>query len=886
MKKIIAFLLIIFIITINFSQTILANEYSSSMESGEHSEEHLDVDNKIDSDSPFFIDLSTENSKSYFYNLNDDICIIVNIIDDSIISSAYKNDILIQKSILDTKGKTIYTEIYDQDIAGNNKISSLNIDKYTSYGFECTDIHKTKLSQKLNTNEIILENQDSLIYYNDNSSSNDEGTISSSSQSIKQIKNLSVDNSGYTLLQSSNNCPYAPKLTGHLYHKLEIIDEGITKHWKLDAGTSLSQAGAILTLLCEGIPTLPGLIISVVVWAGDNVIDYYQEGYAATYTYIDHYKGVVNDTVMIENWKSTTYWKIHNEYTGVILLEEKSFNGGYTGTYDDLIFYAIGHYYNDIHNPNHTYPDGCTNPCSICGGAAQSSHTYDNSCDPICNVCGKADYSRKHLYNESLWWNNPAADNEYNVCFNCVADSSKIYRSHTKSSYWYDGIAQSCTQGGILITECSTCDYLKSENKPAFGSHTYDNVCDTICNICKATRSVAHSYSNSCDTSCNICGATRSVTHSYSDDCDTTCNICWYTRTTSHTLSGVWVVVGTSSMCKRVEVKCTVCGYNTGQVPTSDSSHNFSGANCIDCGYHCPHTYDNACDTTCNVCQTSRSITHTYDNACDTTCNVCQATRSITHTYDNACDTTCNVCKATRSITHSYSNSCDTTCNICEATRSVTHSYSNDCDTSCNLCWYTRTVTHTLSGVWVVVGTSSMCKRVEVKCSVCGYNTGQVPTSDSSHNFSGTSCVDCGYRCSHTYDNACDTSCNVCQATRSTTHTYSNACDTSCNICQATRSVSHSYSNSCDTICNICEATRSVTHSYSNACDTSCNICWYTRTTTHTLSGVWVVVGTSSMCRRVEVKCSVCGYNTGQVPTSDSTHNYSGGYCLDCGYKK
>ncbi len=45
---------------------------------------------------------------------------------------------------------------------------------------------------------------------------------------------------------------------------------------------------------------------------------------------------------------------------------------------------------------------------------------------------------------------------------------------------------------------------------------------------------------------------------------------------------------------------------------------------------------------------------HSYTNACDTSCNVCKSTRKITHTFTNACDTSCNICKATRKITHSY----------------------------------------------------------------------------------------------------------------------------------------------------------------------------------------------------------------------------------------
>ena len=39
---------------------------------------------------------------------------------------------------------------------------------------------------------------------------------------------------------------------------------------------------------------------------------------------------------------------------------------------------------------------------------------------------------------------------------------------------------------------------------------------------------------------------------------------------------------------------------------------------------------------------------HTYDNACDAECNLCNAPRTAPHTYDNACDAECNICKATR----------------------------------------------------------------------------------------------------------------------------------------------------------------------------------------------------------------------------------------------
>ena len=53
----------------------------------------------------------------------------------------------------------------------------------------------------------------------------------------------------------------------------------------------------------------------------------------------------------------------------------------------------------------------------------------------------------------------------------------------------------------------------------------------------------------------------------------------------------------------------------------------------------------NACDTDCNECGATRTITHTYTNDCDVDCDVCGATREVgDHVYDNACDTDCNEC--------------------------------------------------------------------------------------------------------------------------------------------------------------------------------------------------------------------------------------------------
>lgn len=77
-----------------------------------------------------------------------------------------------------------------------------------------------------------------------------------------------------------------------------------------------------------------------------------------------------------------------------------------------------------------------------------------------------------------------------------------------------------------------------------------------------------------------------------------------------------------------------------------------------------PHTFDNACDTTCNVCDYTRTITHDYDTTYQSNatehwqvCSVCShETAHEEHVFGGECDTTCNVCGITRttSVLHNF----------------------------------------------------------------------------------------------------------------------------------------------------------------------------------------------------------------------------------------
>lgn len=133
-------------------------------------------------------------------------------------------------------------------------------------------------------------------------------------------------------------------------------------------------------------------------------------------------------------------------------------------------------------------------------------------------------------------------------------------------------------------------------------THTYDNDCDPICNVCDSERQVGnHFYNHDCDVYCNSCGLEREPTgkHTYDFPCATLCNYCGAPR------------VGEGE-----------------------------------------HTYNDVCDVTCDFCGEIREVPHFYDFACDPSCSRCGAIRTDisedAHVYDDIYDAECNLCDHVR----------------------------------------------------------------------------------------------------------------------------------------------------------------------------------------------------------------------------------------------
>ena len=206
------------------------------------------------------------------------------------------------------------------------------------------------------------------------------------------------------------------------------------------------------------------------------------------------------------------------------------------------------------------------------------------------------------------------------------------------------------------------------------------------------TQTIAHAYSTDWyknETNhwheCSECQDKIDIAiHVYDNACDTTCNVCGYVRTVEpHAYSTTWL---TNSAQHWHE--CTVCG------DKKDLDN---------------HVFDNACDTTCNICGYVRTVKpHSYSDVWsqDGTqhwheCTVCGDKKDLAaHVFDNDCDATCNVCGYVRETTHSYSEdwSNDETnhwhvCTVCGDKADIAdHVYDDDHDATCNVCGYERTV--------------------------------------------------------------------------------------------------------------------------------------------------------------------------------------------------
>jgi len=142
-----------------------------------------------------------------------------------------------------------------------------------------------------------------------------------------------------------------------------------------------------------------------------------------------------------------------------------------------------------------------------------SGFLYCDELSDIYYLGSQADFEEIYIDQQDTYLTN--ATWHYN---SCIGTDSHEYQ-------WVVDSEPNCGNEGIKHEECSVCQGKNSENTiiPATGNHTYDYVCDSVCNVCEQSREVYnHIYDNACDADCNRCGAVREA-HIYVENVCTVC---------------------------------------------------------------------------------------------------------------------------------------------------------------------------------------------------------------------------------------------------------------------------------------------------------------------------------------------------------------------------
>lgn len=583
----------------------------------------------------------------------------------------------------------------------------------------------------------------------------------------------------------------------------------------------------------------------------------------------------------------------------------------------------------------HVSPDDedlCERICDVCGYKDVKWHSEPTSVvltRPTCTTEGTREYTCAdcgHKRTEAIPTNDAHVfgawvkkDNDTCIRTCILCHTATETQHHYMVEDLSRTVAATCGQNGSRVLVCSDCHFEVTETLPKLTTHRWsltgnensfwhsvgvDQPHERICPDCGLKETAPHTWDSGTVTKKATC-AEEGVKTFHCTDCDAS-----YTqpiaKTTLHSYKTTWKSdeAGHWHECEICHEKisyafhtpgpeateenaqlCTVCLYiihptlqHTHEV-TSGWSYDQTGhwhycTGCNEVSAFAPHTFDNDCDATCNICDYVRTITHVPGTAWgyDGTnhwhvCGKCGTTlETAAHipgpAATEAAPQTCTVCgyilHPVLDHVHVWADHYTfdgenhwVNCTGCSERKSVSaHVYDNGCDPTCNICGNTRTVSHNAQSEWTSDGNDHWHV-----CAVCGekLNTAK-----------------------HVYDNACDPTCNICGRERSITHTFETTWkgDTgahwhACSVCGVkSDAAAHVFDDDYDAVCNVCGYQRTVAHRfdeawkhdetehwhvctdcgeksdkaahvYDNACDKTCNICGYQRTTAHKLPDTW-----------------------------------------------
>lgn len=231
--------------------------------------------------------------------------------------------------------------------------------------------------------------------------------------------------------------------------------------------------------------------------------------------------------------------------------------------------------------------------CSICGNKETGNHAYTNACDTSCNTCG---HTRTITHSYKTTWST-SSSKHWHECSVCKVKKDEA--SHTPGPAATETTPQTCTTCGYVIqkalghTHKPTGDWLSDAN-----SHWHD--CSTCDNRADEAQ---HTYDNSCDTSCNVCGYVRTVTHSYASEWTSDKSGHWHACTVCGGKDNVVAHVPGPEATEESPQLCAVCNFEI--TPIKAHEHKYEGDYVTDADGHWK---------VCKCGEASTKEVHTWDN--------------------------------------------------------------------------------------------------------------------------------------------------------------------------------------------------------------------------------------------------------------------------------
>ena len=264
---------------------------------------------------------STDETMFSFYNdVGDIVTVVSSRTNTTTTAEVYLNGLLAQKSVADIPAKTIDTVIFDLTSVSRSTIPEK---KGTMGEFVTSEAHALVSNKRIDIPN--LEVQSRSIF---NEPVENNGL------------SLSPYGDGYYYLGSYSGFVNAPNVYGYLYRTYTRTNDGLTKYWNWDAGTSLSA----ISVYIDAYGGPKNAILALLAFSVDLLLSYVQSIKLETYTFDYHYKVRVCGSVHYTTQRNITYWKVTNQTRVMDDWEQKRFNYGFTPDNGEMVWYAVQNY--------------------------------------------------------------------------------------------------------------------------------------------------------------------------------------------------------------------------------------------------------------------------------------------------------------------------------------------------------------------------------------------------------------------------------------------------------------------------------------------------------------------------------------------------------------